>query len=189
MNKEQIMESVSMQMTERRWIHTQGVMSTARELAIKYGADPDRAELAALIHDVAKCWSVEDQAQYIREHKLDQQVLKYNKELWHAEVGAYYAKEKYGVDDAEVCDAIRYHTSGRANMSLLDKIIWLADYIEPNRNFPGVDQARALANESLEQAILFGLDATINFLIEKHAVIYPVTLEARNDMVQLVHHK
>lgn len=189
MNKEQIMESVSLQMPQRRWIHTQGVMSTARELAIKYGGDPDRAELAAIIHDVAKYWAVEDQAEYIRVHELDQKVLSYNKELWHAEVGAYYAKEQYGVDDVEVCDAIRYHTSGRANMTLLDKIIWLADYIEPNRNFPGVDKARALAEQSLEQAILFGLDGTIKFLIEKHAIIYPVTLEARNDMVQQVHQK
>lgn len=184
MNREQIMESVSGQMPERRWIHTQGVMSTAKILAVRYGADPERAELAAIIHDVAKYWPVAEQSTYIKEHKLDEGVLQYNKELWHAEVGAHFAKAQYGVHDKAVCDAIRYHTSGRAAMSLLDKIIWLADYIEPNRDFPGVEEARALAEVSLEGAILFGLDQTMLFLIEKGKVIYPVTLEARNSILQ-----
>lgn len=184
MNREQIIESVSSQLPQRRWIHTQGVMSTAIRLAERYSADPDRAEMAAIIHDVAKYWSVQEQADYIVKHDLDQRVLSYNKELWHAEVGAHYAKAHYGIGDAEVCDAIRYHTSGRVHMSLLDKIIWVADYIEPNRDFPGVEQARALAEQSLEQAILYGLDQTIIFLLEKKKVVYPVTLEARNDILQ-----
>lgn len=189
MNKAQIIESVSVQMPERRWIHTQGVMSTAIELAKRYGENPERAELAAIIHDVAKYWPVAEQAAYIKQYALDEQVLQYNKELWHAEVGASVAKEKYGVHDSEICDAIRYHTSGRANMTLIEKIVWLADYIEPNRDFPGVNEARALAETSLERAILFGLDQTIVFLIEKGKIVYPVTIEARNSIVQQLNMK
>jgi len=189
MDRQQIIQSVSVQMPERRWIHTQGVMSTAIQLAERYGENPQRAELAAIIHDVAKYWPITDQAAYIKEHSLNKQLLQYNKELWHAEVGASVAKEQYDVQDVAICDAIRYHTSGRANMTLLEKIVWLADYIEPNRDFPGVDEARELAEISLERAILFGLDQTILFLIEKGKVVYPVTLEARNSMVQQLSRK
>lgn len=183
MNKEHIIASVSSGMPERRWIHTQGVMSTSRQLAEKYGEDPDRAELAAIIHDVAKFWPVEQQRSYIVEHQLDQDLLQYNKELWHAEIGAHVAWAQYGVDDQGIHDAIRYHTSGRAGMSKLEKIVWLADYIEPNRNFPGVDDARKLAEISLEDSILFGLNATIILLIEKNSIIYPGTLAARNSLL------
>lgn len=183
MNRDQIIADVSSQMPERRWLHTEGVMSTAIALAKRYGEDPQHAELAAIIHDVAKYWTVESQANYIREHRLDESILAYGKELWHAEVGASVAKNQYGVLDYHIINAIRYHTSGRYGMSKLEKIIWLADYIEPGRSFPGVDVARALAEISLEKAILYGLDQTIQFLIEKEKRIYPVTVEARNGII------
>jgi predicted HD superfamily hydrolase involved in NAD metabolism len=185
MNREDIIISVSSGMPERRWIHTLGVMSTARQLAQQYGEDPDRAELAAIIHDVAKFWPVEQQRNYIIQHELDLELLQYNKELWHAEIGAHLTWAQYGIDDQGIIDAIRYHTSGRADMSKIEKIVWLADYIEPNRNFPGVEEARKLAETSLEESILFGLNATIIVLIEKNRVIYPCTLAARNS---LLHH-
>lgn len=183
MNKEDILQSVKSQMTEKRFIHTLGVMETARKLAKKYGADEEKAEIAALIHDVAKCWPVKEQSAYITEHQLDVNILHYDKELWHAEVGAHYAFAEYGIDDEDMRYAIRYHTSGRMGMSLLEKIIWVADYIEPNRSFDGVEKARKLAKTSLEEAILYGLNNTIIFLIAKGKVIYPTTLDARNDIL------
>lgn len=186
MDKNQIMTSVSEQMPLRRWIHTQGVMSTSRKLAEKYGEDPERAELAAIIHDVAKYWPIEQQRQYIIDHQLDNELLQYNKELWHAEIGYHVAWVQYGVEDAGIRDAIRYHTSGRAGMSTIEKIVWLADYIEPNRDFPGVEEARRLADQSLEEAILFGLNATIILLVEKQRIIYPGTLAARNDLIHIM---
>lgn len=183
MDRDQIIADVRSQMPERRWIHTEGVMSTAIELAKRYGADPQHAELAAIIHDVAKFWSIDSQASYIREYRLDEAILAYDKELWHAEVGAAVASNVYGIHNEHIVNAIRYHTSGRCKMSKLEKIIWLADYIEPGRSFPGVEEARALANVSLERAILFGLDHTIQFLLEKGKRIYPVTVEARNGII------
>jgi len=186
MNKDTIITSVSQQMPQRRWIHTLGVMSTSRKLAEEYGEDPDRAELAAIIHDVAKYWPVEEQRQYIVDHQLDTELLHYNKELWHAEIGYHVAWVQYGIVDLGIRDAIRYHTSGRAGMSTLEKVVWLADYIEPNRDFPGVEEARKLAEQSLDEAILFGLNSTIILLVEKHRIIYPGTIAARNSLIHMM---
>lgn len=184
MDRQRIIERVRAEMPERRWRHTEGVMETAVSLAHRYGEDPGRAELAAIIHDVAKFWPIERQGNAIRDHALDQEVLGYDKELWHAIVGAWVAERDFDVRDAGVLDAIRYHTSGRRGMSKLEKIIWLADYIEPGRDFPGVDAIRALSEEHLEKAVLAGMDGTIGFLIAKGVRIYPLLIEARNGLIE-----
>jgi len=183
MNRDQIIEDVRSAMPERRWIHTEGVMSTSIELAHRYGEDPQAAELAAIIHDTAKYWSIDSQESYIREHQLDVGILAYDKELWHAEIGAAVAKIKYNIHNEHIINAIRYHTSGRRGMSRLEKIVWVADYIEPGRAFPGVEIARSLATVSLEKAMLFGLNQTIQFLLEKGKRIYPLTVDARNGII------
>lgn len=184
MDRERMIERVRAEMPERRWIHTEGVMATAIVLAERYGEDPKRAELAAILHDVAKYWPTERQGSVIRDHNLSSDVLGYDKELWHQFVGAWVAEQEYGVTDGGVVDAIRYHTSGRRGMAKLEKIVWLADYIEPGRDFPGVDAIRELSEESLEKAVLAGLDGTIGFLIAKGKRIYPLTLEARNGLIE-----
>ncbi|WP_274365531.1 bis(5'-nucleosyl)-tetraphosphatase (symmetrical) YqeK [Paenibacillus thermotolerans] len=180
---DRLMSEVSKQMPERRWKHTLGVVSSAMKLAERYGDDPEKAELAAVLHDVAKFWPVDKQRDTIMEEGLHLDVLDYDKELWHAHAGAYVARRDYGVADAEVLNAIRYHTSGRVGMSRLEKIICLADYIEPGREFPGVDNLRRLSEESLEEALLAGFDGTISFLMEKRKRIYPLTVLTRNDLI------
>ncbi|MCR2803797.1 bis(5'-nucleosyl)-tetraphosphatase (symmetrical) YqeK [Paenibacillus soyae] len=184
MDRQLMIERVRAEMPERRWIHTEGVMATAILLAERYGEDPRRAELAAILHDVAKYWPTERQGSLIRDNGLSEDVLGYDKELWHQFVGAWVAEQEFGITDAGVLDAIRYHTSGRRGMSKLEKIVWLADYIEPGRSFPGVDEIRAIGEESLEKAVLAGLDGTIGFLIAKGKRIYPLTLEARNGLIE-----
>ncbi|GFN30291.1 bis(5'-nucleosyl)-tetraphosphatase (symmetrical) YqeK [Paenibacillus xylaniclasticus] len=184
MNREEMIESVKAQMPERRWLHVQGVMATSVELANRFGADPERAELAAILHDVAKYWPTERMERIIREEQLPQELLEYDKELWHAPVGALVAEREYGVTDPEVLDAIRYHTSGRIGMTLLEKIVCLADYMEPSREFPGVNKIRAEAEHSVEKALLAGFDSTIAFLLEKGKRIFPLTVSARNDLIQ-----
>lgn len=186
MDTAEIIERVKAEMPERRWRHTEGVMSTAIKLAERYGADSHLAELAAILHDVAKFWSTERLASVIRDNGLQAGVLDYNKELWHAPVGAWAAQEMFGVSSEDVLNAIRFHTAGRIGMSKLEKIVWLADYIEPGRNFPGVDQVRKLSEDCLEEAVLAGMDSTIGFLIEKGQIIYPPTIEARNDLLKQV---
>jgi predicted HD superfamily hydrolase involved in NAD metabolism len=178
------MAAVSGQMPEKRWKHTLGVMESAVKLAEQYGADPVKADLAAILHDVCKYWPVDRQASAIRRSGRDLEVLEYDKPLWHAHAGAYVAERDYGVQDEEVLDAIRWHTSGREKMTLLDKIVCLADYIEPGRDFPGVDRLRALAERSLEEALLAGFDGTIQVLIGQRKTIYPLTVMTRNALIK-----
>lgn len=184
MKREVMMESVRSEMPERRWVHTLGVMETAVKLAERFGADPVKADAAAILHDVCKYWRVDEQARIIRENGLPSDLLEYDKELWHAHAGAWLARERYGVQDEEVLDAIRYHTSGRGRMTLLDKVVCLADYMEPGRDFPGVHNIRENAEYSLEKALLAGFDGTIRFLLDKGKRIYPLTLAARNGLIE-----
>ncbi|WP_314002929.1 bis(5'-nucleosyl)-tetraphosphatase (symmetrical) YqeK [uncultured Paenibacillus sp.] len=185
MKREAIIEAVRAQMPEKRWSHTLGVAQTSVELARRFGADPVKADLAAILHDVAKYWPVDRMEEVLRGEGLElaDDLLDYDKELWHAPVGALVAARDYGVTDGEVLSAIRFHTSGRENMSLLDKVVCLADYMEPGRQFPGVDKIRELAEHSLERALLAGFDSTIAFLLEKGKRIYPLTVAARNDLI------
>lgn len=184
MERQQMIELVKAEMPERRWRHTEGVMATAKSLAARYGEDPERADLAAILHDVAKFWSIDRQESIILNEGLDAEVLRYDKELWHAPVGAWVAEQQYGVSDEGVLDAIRYHTSGRKGMTKLEKIVWLADYIEPGREFPGVDAIRELSEADLDKAVLAGLDGTIGFLLAKGKRIYPLTIAARNGLIE-----
>lgn len=183
MKRDAIIESVHAQMPERRWVHTEGVMRTAAALAERFGGDAAKADLAAILHDVAKYWPIARMEAVIREERLPADLLVFDKELWHAPVGAVAAERDYGIDDPEVLDAIRYHTSGREGMTLLDKIVWVADLIEPGRDFPGVDKIRELAHHNLDAALLAGFDTTISFLLQRGRRIYPLTFLARNDLI------
>ncbi|ACX63996.1 MULTISPECIES: bis(5'-nucleosyl)-tetraphosphatase (symmetrical) YqeK [Bacillales] len=183
-SRDELIEAVSSQMPAKRWEHTKGVMETAVILAGRFGADPVKADLAAILHDVAKYWPVQKLHQMMVEHKLSDELLHYDKQLWHAEVGAFVAEHEYGVTDAEVLDAIRYHTSGRIGMTLLDKVVCLADYMEPGRDFPGVNNIRELANHSLEEALAAGFDSTIGYLLSRRQIIFPLTVLARNDLIK-----
>jgi predicted HD superfamily hydrolase involved in NAD metabolism len=188
MTTDEIAETVRGRMPESRWQHTRGVTDAAIKLAVQYGADRSQAELAALLHDCCKYWPVEDQAKLLREQGMRgdgmDEVLDFDKELWHAPAGAFVAYRDYGVSDGKVLDAIRYHTTGRRDMTLLDKIVCLADYIEPGRNFPGVNIIREFAEHSLEKALIAGFDSTIRVLVERGKRIYPLTVIARNSIIQ-----
>ncbi|NEW05141.1 HD domain-containing protein [Paenibacillus sp. SYP-B3998] len=187
MDREQLISAVKEQMPEKRWLHTLGVMETAVILAKRYGADPSKADLAAILHDYCKYWPVQEQAKIIRENNdLPQDLLAYDKELWHSHAGAYMAKSQFGVHDEEILDAIRYHTSGREGMTLLDKIVCLADYMEPGRDFPGVHNIREIAEHSIEKALIAGFDSTISFLVSKGKRIYPLTILTRNDLIEQI---
>ncbi|GAB6929518.1 bis(5'-nucleosyl)-tetraphosphatase (symmetrical) YqeK [Paenibacillus sp. JCM 10914] len=183
-SREELMNAVSAQMPGKRWEHTLGVMETAVILAERFGADPVKADLASILHDVAKYWPIEKLRQALIDSGANQELLRHDKQLWHAEVGALVAEQDYGITDLEVLNAIRYHTSGRVEMSLLDKVVCLADYIEPGRDFPDVNNIRDLANHSLEEALIAGLDTTISFLLSRRQIIYPLTVLARNDLIK-----
>lgn len=188
-SREALIESVSAQMPDKRWQHTLGVMETSVKLARHYGADPVQAETAAILHDVAKYWPVDRMKEIIEQNGLSAELLQYDKQLWHAEVGAFVAQQEYGITDPEILGAIRYHTSGREGMTLLEKVVCLADYIEPGRDFPGVDEIRRLSKVSLEEALVAGFDSTISLLLQKRRIVFPLTMLARNDLVRILEDK
>ncbi|MBB6020462.1 putative HD superfamily hydrolase involved in NAD metabolism [Paenibacillus sp. JGP012] len=183
LSREELIQAVSSQMPAKRWKHTQGVMESAVILAEKYGADPVKADVAAILHDVAKYWPVAEMEAVIRDNGLNIELLSHDKQLWHSEVGAFVAERDYGVSDSEIINAIRWHTSGRVGMSLLDKVVCLADYIEPGRDFPGVEHIREQAQRSLEEGLIAGFDSTISLLLSQRRVIYPLTVLSRNDLI------
>jgi len=185
MDRELALQTVKEQLTDHRYQHTIGVMETAIVLAERYGADVKKAELAAIFHDYAKFRPKDEMKQIIIQQKMEPQLLAFNSELWHAPVGAYLVEKEVGIKDVEILDAIRYHTSGRVCMSLLDKIIYLADYIEPGRHFPGVDEVRDLAKANLNQALIQAIRNSIQFLMRKNQPVYPDTIYTYNDLVIL----
>ncbi|MBD8069223.1 bis(5'-nucleosyl)-tetraphosphatase (symmetrical) YqeK [Bacillus sp. PS06] len=187
MEKNKALAVVKEQLTDHRYQHTIGVMNTAVKLAEKYKCDQKKAELAAIFHDYAKFRPKEEMKQIIQEQNMPVELLSFNSELWHAPVGAYLVEKEVGITDTDVLDAIKYHTSGRMNMTKLERIIYLADYIEPGRKFPGVDEVRELAEHDLNQALLQSIRNSILFLIKKNQPIFPLTLYTYNSL--LIEHK
>lgn len=183
MKREQALEIVKKQLTKHRYEHTLGVMETALQLAETYGADKKKAELAAIFHDYAKFRDKEEMKSIIKEQNLGDEWLKFNSELWHAPVGAYLAEKEAGITDQEILEAIRYHTSGRPDMTVLEKVIYLADYIEPGRHFPGVEEVRELAKRDLDQALIQAIKNTIQFLLKRNQRVFPLTLFTYNNLV------
>ncbi|MCM3596308.1 bis(5'-nucleosyl)-tetraphosphatase (symmetrical) YqeK [Metabacillus idriensis] len=183
MEREKALALVKDHLTDHRYEHTIGVMETAIALAKQYGADVKKAETAAIFHDYAKFRSKDEMKQIIIEQNMTKELLIHSPELWHAPVGAYLVEKEAGINDAEVLDAIRYHTSGRENMTLLDKVIYVADYIEPGRIFPGADEVRELAKNDLNKALIVSMKNTILFLLKKNQAIYPETLQSYNFLV------
>lgn len=164
-------------LSEKRYEHTLGVEYTAAALAMRYGADMNKARTAGLLHDCAKYFPGEKLLAKCKKHRLP--VSKYERdypELLHAKVGAYLAESKYGVKDEEILSAITWHTTGRPEMTLLDKIIYVADYMEPNRDkAPDLAEIRALAFQDLDECLTTILSHTLDYLTKKGSVIDPTT--------------
>ncbi|MBM7620342.1 putative HD superfamily hydrolase involved in NAD metabolism [Bacillus tianshenii] len=186
MNREKALRIVREKLTERRYIHTIGVMETSIVLAKKYGVDENKAELAAIFHDYAKFRDKEEMRNIILDQNMPQDLLTHHDELWHAPVGAYLVEKEVGITDKEVLEAIKCHTSGKINMTTLDKVLYVADYIEPGRDFPGVEEVRESAESSLDIALIQAMKNTISYLLKRNQPVYPDTFHAYNDMTMKV---
>ncbi|HFU4560249.1 TPA: bis(5'-nucleosyl)-tetraphosphatase (symmetrical) YqeK [Streptococcus suis] len=182
-DRQALLEKIRVAMKPARFQHVLGVEEAALALADRYGCDPKKASLAALLHDYAK--EVEDQVflDLIARYDLDKDLLNWDNNIWHGVVGAYKIAEDFGLEDEEIFQAIQRHTIGAGQMTLLDKVLYVADYIEPNRDFPGVDEARRIARESLDKAVAYETAQTISYLAKKGIPIYPQTLETYNEYV------
>lgn len=184
MHIHQIRSELKERLSAKRYRHTEGVAASSRELAARYGASPEKAELAGWVHDCAKEMTLDEMKALVREGGLavDAPVLK-SRALLHGPAGSVYARLHFGIDDAEILSAVFYHTTGKPDMSLLEKIVFLADYIEPSRDFPGVEELRALAEQDLDRALIAAYDSTIRHLAEQHAYIYDLTIAGRNYLI------
>lgn len=169
-------------LSEERMKHTENVVKKSMEMADEYGGDKDKLIIAALAHDRFR--DVDDQVLEVltdRYHITDEK-NKTNNALAHGPIAAEYMKDKYGIDDKEVLDSIRYHTTGRKGMELNEKILFLADAIEKDREYPGVDKIRTEAEKGLNQGIRMSLMNTIEHLKDKNKPIDSDTIEALNDI-------
>lgn len=172
-----IRKKVQEHQNDARYEHTLGVMYTAAALAMRYDENVENALIAGLLHDCAKGFSADKKLELCREYHLPiSEAEEKNPGLLHAKLGAYLAKSEYDIDDKEILDAITWHTTGRPEMTLLDKIIYIADYIEPNRNqAPNLDKLRHLAFVDLDRALYQILEASLRYLESRDEVIDPMT--------------
>lgn len=182
---ERLKKELAENLSEKRYAHVLGVESASVHLAEKYGADVKKACFAALFHDYAKCFSAEKTAAYISKYNIElNEYIKNSPNLNHGAVAAYICLNEYGIEDKDILNAVRYHTTGRENMSLLEKIICLADYIEPGRKFDGVEKLRELAEKDLDFALYTSFNGTLINLIETDKQIAPDTFSARDFLLK-----
>ncbi len=175
---------VADRLSPKRYNHVLGCVKVITELAKRWGADESDARSCALLHDFCKEDPVEDQLRVLKMNHIEpDSVALAETELLHAWTGAVYAGKKFGMTE-EICDAIRYHTTGKAAMTKLEKLMYLADIIEPGRKYEGVQEIRDLAYEDLDRALLLALDRSLLFLLRKRVLIHPDSFEARNYLLE-----
>lgn len=184
MERVKLLEAIKPRMPEKRYIHTIGVTDTAIELAKLYGEDEKKVEVAAILHDIAKYADVDWMKKIVRDQKLDARLLDWGSEILHGPVGAYIAQSEFHINDEDILNAMRYHTTGRANMSQLEKIVFIADMIEPNRKFDGVEELRLIARENLDEALRACIQHSLAFLVATRQPIFPQSIECYNDYMR-----
>ncbi|MCD8914985.1 bis(5'-nucleosyl)-tetraphosphatase (symmetrical) YqeK [Staphylococcus simulans] len=173
---------VEEKLPKKRYKHSLRVAETAKHLAQIHKGDIEKAELAGVLHDYAKYDDLSSMYQIVGQYNLDQDLLSYGSEILHGPVCAVIMKEKYGIDDQEVLDAIHFHTTGRAQMSKTEKIVFIADYIEPKRTIPGVEDIREMAEQpgNLDKTIYEISKRTVLFLIGNDISVYKATIDCLN---------
>lgn len=179
-NFAEIEKKLKKYLDKNRLIHTQGVMYTASALAMAHGVNMEQAQIAGLLHDCAKCISNKKKLKLCEKNKIELSLAeKQNMFLIHAKLGAYIAKEQYKVSDSEVLSAIRWHTTGNENMTKLEKIVYIADYIEPSRDkAPHLAWIRKIAFMDLDECMYYILKDSLNYLERNTKIIDPATQKA-----------
>lgn len=178
-SKEEMITYVKNKIGEKRFKHSLNTAKEAVSLAKRYNADEDKAYIAGLLHDVAKGLPKQELEAAASENNIEiDKYEKLNPELIHGKIGAAMVKRDLGINDEEILSAIKWHTTGYKNMTLLEKIIYLADIIEPGRNFKETDKLRAIAYKDIDDAMIFGLRHVMKFVKSKELTLHPNSLEA-----------
>jgi predicted HD superfamily hydrolase involved in NAD metabolism len=182
-DREEFLKLLSARLTKYRLEHSINVADSARYLAKKYNAGEEKAYVAGLLHDIMKDAGRDEQLRVIEKAGYRLTPLEQlSPKLWHAVAGAAFVKTELNIDDGEITDAIRFHTTGKAGMGLLSKVIFIADYISADRTYEGIDKMRALSEQSLEDAMLFGLEFTIISLAGRGGLIHPDSISCYNEL-------
>ena len=177
-------KEIKSKLKEKRYNHSLCVADMAKKLAEKYGADAEKAYTAGLLHDIMKEAETDDQLKIIKNSGiLLDNIEKKQKKLLHAISGSVYVRDILGLHDNEILMAIRYHTTGRGGMRLLEKILYIADYVSEDRDFEGVERLRELALKDLDEAMLECTRYTINDLMNMNCPVHRDSLDAYNDCV------
>lgn len=184
MNIEAFRVIIKEKLSPERFYHSCCVSEEAEVLAKKYGADPDKARFIGLLHDITKEEKKDVQLQTVKKYSIIlDKVEASTPKLWHAITGAAVLKNEYGIGDEELINAVRYHTTARPSMSLMEKIIYLADFISKDRDFEGVEALRSKVHKSIDGGMRAALDFSINEVLSKGAPIHINTINARNEMI------
>lgn len=177
LNTKHIMRDLKKTLDEKRYEHTLGVAYTAAALAMRYGCDIDKAKIAGLLHDSAKCIPTDKKIAMCKKYNIHTTKVELNNPfLLHAKLGAFLAMKKYKINDEDIISAVLNHTTGKPDMGLLDKIIYVADYIEPKRDkAPRLKEIRKMAFVDLDEALRMILEDTLKYLANTDGEIDPVT--------------
>ena len=171
-------------MGKKRYTHSINVAKAAQQLAIRYGGNIEKAMIAGILHDITQEMPFDQQLQIIESNGIIlNNVQSFSPKTWHAISGSVVIEKEIGIADEDILNAVKYHTSGRANMSLLEKIIFVADFIGEERDYKGVDVMRSKAKKSLEEAMLYGVTFTIRDLAERQCAIDMNTLALYNELI------
>ncbi len=166
--------------------HSLGVADAAANLAEQYGADRDKAYLAGLIHDYGKRFNGQELLNLAREMDIAlDRITRQEPRLLHAPVGAALIRKELQINDPDILSAVANHTIGRSGMSQLEKIVYLADYIERGRDFPAVNKIRQAALENLEQALLEAVEFAIRSVLDRKLLLHPRSIAFRNELLEL----
>lgn len=171
------------QLSQHRFEHVLRVEQTAIKLAQQNNVNLEKASIAGLVHDYAKQRPDQDFINVIKDKQMNPELLNYGNAIWHGIVGAELIKTELGIWDEDILNAVRHHTTGATIMSKLEQVIYMADYIEPGRNFAGVQQARQVTNQSLQAGVSFQTKQTLQYLIGQNKAIYPKTIATYNAWV------
>lgn len=181
---EEIKDYAKSVLSEKRFAHTMGVAEEAKRLAEIWGADPEKAYLAGVIHDIAKELSKDEAKVLVAEaNEADEFTDASDSVALHGFLAAHIAKTKFEITDEDVLAAVRYHTTGRIGMSLLEKIIYVADFTEPGRHYPQSKEVREISETDLDAAILREADYVIKFIIDSGRILHTSTVEVRNSFL------
>lgn len=181
---EDIKKDIRQFLPEKRYKHCLNVEAEAVKLARIYGCDVEMARVAAIAHDYAKAYSREELIARAQDFGIEIDEIQYNSpELLHGPVAAHTIMHKYSIKNQDLLNSISYHTTGRVNMTLFEKIIFIADLVEPGRNFEGIDEIRKMVLKDLDNALLLACNFTLIYITKRNYLIHPLTIQFRNSLL------